>query len=107
MHMSKYHVNFNVMRWESPVSGMRFKGIDKGNKRIRLIELTEHFFDKDWCTKGHIGYVLQGRVTFDFDGDSVEYRAGDGIFILKGEMNKHKANVDKGERALMILVEDL
>jgi ethanolamine utilization protein EutQ (cupin superfamily) len=62
--------------------------------------------EKDWCTKGHVGYVLEGRFAIDFSANIVEFKAGDGLFIPPGEDNKHKAKVRKGDKALLILFEE-
>ena len=57
--------------------------------------------------KEHLGYVIQGRITIIFNGKSVIFNKGDGIFIHKGEGNRHKGRVAKGEKALLIFVEEL
>jgi ethanolamine utilization protein EutQ (cupin superfamily) len=57
--------------------------------------------EKDWCTKGHIGYVIEGCLSIDFNGKQMNFKAGDGIFIKEG--NKHKGSVAKEEKALVIL----
>jgi ethanolamine utilization protein EutQ (cupin superfamily) len=63
--------------------------------------------EKDWCTKGHVGYVLEGRLAIGFSTNIVEFKAGDGLFILPGEDDKHKAKVRKGDKALLILFEEI
>ncbi len=104
--MKDYLVDFRKMKWESSGPGRHFKALIRGGKKIRLLKLSHEFNEQDWCTKGHIGYVLEGRFIIDFDGISIKYRKGDGLFIPQGEANKHKAIIAKGE-VLLIMIEDV
>lgn len=101
--MKNYLIDFKNMRWESPAPGVRYKSFIRGTQKIRLVEFTEEFRENDWCTKGHVGYILEGSIAIDFNGKLIRYSAGDGIFIEEG--SKHKAKVDKGEKALIVLFE--
>ena len=95
------------MNWESLAPGDRHKAYVEGNQRIRLVEVSDEHVAEDWCDKGHIGYVLEGRISIDFNGRTITFNEGDGIFIPKGEENRHKAKVAKGEKVLMILFEEV
>ena len=81
------------MRWEQPATGMKAKTCERDGRRLRLVEVTKDFVEPDWCTKGHIGYVLEGKMEVDFHGQVVTFRAGDGLFIPPGEEHGHKARV--------------
>jgi hypothetical protein len=102
---SQYLIDFKSMNWESHASGVRQKVFIKGDERIRLVEFSEQFVEKDWCTKGHIGYVIEGGISIDFNGKQVNFKAGDGLFITEGD--KHTGSVAKGEKALVILFEKI
>ena len=101
-----YKVDFSSIEWQSPLPGVRFKAFVEGNRRVRLAEYTSDFVEPDWCTKGHIGYVIEGRFEIDFDGRVVQYAQGDGIFIPPGEEHKHKARI-LSDTAKVLLVEDI
>jgi ethanolamine utilization protein EutQ (cupin superfamily) len=101
--MAHQRIDFQSLPWESPAPGIRFKAHVVEGKKIRLLEFTDQLFERDWCLKEHFGYVLEGRLTIDFQGNIVEYEAGDGLVISEGE--HHKAHVARGERALMIMFE--
>lgn len=103
--MNRFIVDFKGIEWESPMPGVRFKAFVNDGRKLRLVEFTEELYEKDWCRKEHIGYMLDGRMTIDFAGRILEYAAGDGIFIPEGEEGRHKASIAKGERALIIFVE--
>jgi quercetin dioxygenase-like cupin family protein len=103
--MEQYKVDFGSMGWESPVSGVRFKAYEQRGRKLRLVELAEGFVEPVWCIKGHVGYILEGQIEIDFDGNVVVFGPGDGIFIPPGAENRHKARVLK-DVVRVILVED-
>jgi ethanolamine utilization protein EutQ (cupin superfamily) len=107
MKMDEYLLDFKNLAWERPAPGLRYKACVRDNQRIRLVEFSEGFFEENWCTNGHIGYVLEGSISIDFNGNVRAFSAGDGIFIPEGEQSKHKGKVTKGEKALLILFENV
>ena len=90
--MDQYRIEFDTMRWESPITGMRQKVFKSGSKRIRLVEYTREM-EPHWCSKGHLGQVLDGRFELEFDDGMRTYKPGDGVFIPDGEHHRHKARV--------------
>ena len=70
---------------------MRYKAATEGGKQIRLVEFTKKFVEPDWCTKGHIGYILEGQLEINFNGNISIYNTDDALCIPEGENHKHKA----------------
>ena len=105
MPTSPHLIAFDAMNWSSPTAGVREKRYKNAGQIIRLVEFSDGFIERDWCTKGHIGYVLEGSLTIDFNGKLVRYQKGSGIWIEEGVQNKHKAILHEGEKALLILFE--
>ena len=103
--MKKYKIDFESMEWESPAGGVRFKAYQQHNKKLRLVEFYKEFVEPDWCTKGHIGYILEGQMEIDFDESKEVFGPGDGIFIPEGQQHKHKGRV-LTEKVKAILVEE-
>ena len=87
--MSGYHVDFDTLEWESPMTGLRFKAISSGGRQLRMVEYTPAM-KMHWCDKGHIGYLLDGEFEIEFESVTVTYRSGDGVFIPPGEEHRHK-----------------
>lgn len=102
--MEQYKIDFESMEWQSPAVGVRFKAHEQGSRKLRLVEFAKGFIEQDWCTKGHIGYLLQGQMEINFDGKIITLGQGDGVFIPAGK--KHKAKV-LTDTAKAILVEDV
>jgi hypothetical protein len=103
--MSKYRIDFDLMEWKSPADGVRFKAFELNGRKLRLVEFFKEFIEPDWCTKGHIGYILEGQMEIDFNGNKEIFGPGDGVFILTGKENKHKARV-LTDKVKVILVEE-
>lgn len=103
--MNNYLINFRSISWKNPAKGFRYKEYCDTLQKIRLVEFTDELIEKDWCTKGHAGYVLDGKMSVDFNGRIVNFNKGDGIIIPEGEDSKHKAIIPKGEKVLLIMFE--
>lgn len=86
-------IDFSEIPWERPARGVKFKAVFRDGKKLRLVEFSSDFVEEDWCVKGHIGYVLQGELEISFADKSLRFSAGDGLFIIAGESEKHKARV--------------
>jgi len=104
--MGDRRIDFSSLDWHSPLPGARFRSYQQAGRTLRLLELARDFVEPDWCTGGHIGYVLEGEMEVDFDGDVVRYSAGDGIFIPAGEEHRHMAKV-LSDVVRLILVEEV
>ena len=103
--MQQYRVDFEPIPWETPTAGVRSKAYKQGGKQLRSVEFGKEFVELDWCTKGHIGYILEGQMEIDFDGKIIVFGPGDGVFIPLGEEHKHKGRI-LTDKVKVILVED-
>ena len=101
--MERYKIDFESMEWEVPADGVRFKAYEQGGMKLRLLELSKDFIEPG-CTKGHIGFILEGQIEIDFNGNVIVFGQGDGLFIPAGEKHSHKARV-LTDTVKMILVE--
>ena len=103
--MERYKIDFKSLPWESPIIGVKFKAFEQNGRKLRLVEFSKEFVEPDWCTKAHVGYILEGQIEIDFDGKKEVFGPGDGVFIPAGEEHKHKARVLTG-KVKIIAVED-
>ena len=104
--MENYRVDFDAIPWTSSLPGARFKAFQQNGRQLRLVEFTKEFVEPDWCTRGHIGMLLDGKLEIDFSGTIVTYKPGDGLFIPAGEKGKHMAKA-LTDVAKLLLVEDI
>jgi quercetin dioxygenase-like cupin family protein len=91
--MAQCRVDLAAMEWASPAEGVRSKVFSDDRRQLRLVEFSKGFIEPDWCLKGHIGYVLEGRGKLELASGSVTLGPGDGIFIPAGEEHKHRLTV--------------
>jgi quercetin dioxygenase-like cupin family protein len=103
--MQEYIIAFDLMEWERPVEGVRFKAFEHEGKKLRLVEFSKEFVEPDWCMKGHVGYILDGQMEINFDGKIEIFGPGDGVFIPAGEAHKHMGRV-LTDKITAILVEE-
>ncbi len=101
--MTEYSIDFTVIPWESPEKGFRSKTVIKDSKKLRIVEFSHDFLEPDWCLKGHIGYVIEGEMEIDFDGQIQSFKTGDSLFIPKGQKHKHHSTIQKTK---LFLVEE-
>jgi cupin domain len=81
---------WDAIAWETPAPGLRTKTVVRGGKKLRLAEFGEEFVEPDWCTRGHMGLVLEGEMELNVDGRMVRLRAGDAVMIPGGEQHRHR-----------------
>ena len=93
------------MSWEHPYPGQRQKVYEEGKVQLRLVELSDEYNEEAWCEREHIGYILDGGITVEFNGESIIFNKGDGMCIPSGVATRHKARILKGEMVQMIFFE--
>ena len=101
--MIRYIIDFKNIEWQGKIPGIKFKEFYSDDKKIRLVEFSDKLVEEDWCKNGHLGYVIEGKVKVIFhNGSEVIFKKGDFINIPEGEKDKHKAEITKGETALIL-----
>ncbi len=101
----RYRLPFASVPWEALAPGWRVKRFVHEGRVARLVELTDALAPTP-CIKGHVGYVVSGRLTIELEGRTLVLEAGDGLAIPDGEAAQHVPRVAAGESALLFLVED-
>ena len=84
-----YRAALGELAWQSPAEGVRQKQVVLANRQLRLLELTPALVHPEWCIKGHIGYVVEGRLELRFRDHTVQCDAGEGFLIPPGEPHAH------------------
>ncbi len=101
--MKKCLVDFRDMQWQSDRPGMRFKTYAEGDQKLKLVEFSDQLCEGEWCTLGHVGFMLEGSMTVEFEERRITFNAGDGIFVPGG--HRHKASMARGRTAVAVFVE--
>ncbi|MEK7832295.1 MAG: cupin domain-containing protein [Acidobacteriota bacterium] len=96
-------IDFGSIVADSPAAGLEVRAFAESDKQLRLLTITKDFVEEDWCVKDHAGFVVEGELEIDFDGEVITYRAGDGLLIQGDSKHKPKAI---SEIVKLFLVED-
>lgn len=99
-----YLVDFEALAWHSPMPGVREKRHRVEGRVLRLVEYAQSMAPH-WCSKGHIGQILEGVLELEFVDRIVSAKAGDGLFIPAGAEHAHRA-VAKTTTVVALFVED-
>ncbi len=102
--MEPTRIDFTTLPWEEPAPGMRHRCTARGGQKLRLLEIVPGFVEDGWCRKAHVGIVLEGELELTLPDATVRYSAGDGLFVLGGEAERHRARA-LGSRVRLLLVE--
>jgi mannose-6-phosphate isomerase-like protein (cupin superfamily) len=90
--LRRYKISFDMLEWSEAIPGVRHKIYADGPRILRLVEYTSKM-EPHWCSKGHVGLILDGRFEIEFHDSKNIFEAGDGVFIPSGEEYKHRATV--------------
>lgn len=88
--------------WQQIAPGLREKSQTSGKVRFRIVEFSSSFVEPDWCVKAHAGYVLEGGIVVDVDGQRVRFRKGEALHLPPGIRHRHLETL---ETAVLFLVE--
>lgn len=86
----KYQVDFDAIAWESPIAGVRHKIYRVEARILRLVEYSRDMLPH-WCAKGHIGHIIEGRLSIEFKTGTEHFGPGDALFIPAGAEHAHRA----------------
>jgi hypothetical protein len=96
-------IRFSELPWESVGPNARQKSFVADNQAVRLLELSTGFEEAAWCFKTHVGYVLTGEFRLAFADHTEVLCAGDGLNLIGGELQKHRAAVIDGPVTLFLV----
>ena len=85
-----YLVNLDALPWESPAVGIRHKLYRVDARVLRLVEYSQAMAPH-WCSKGHIGHIVDGAMEIEFSTGKVRFEKGDAVFIPPGPDHAHRA----------------
>lgn len=84
------NIEFRAIDWEQIAIGAKQKQYQTQHKRIRLLHLDENLLELHWSINVHIGYLLNGELTLDSNGNQIDHKVGDTFIKKEGESEKHK-----------------
>jgi hypothetical protein len=98
--------NFKAMDWETVEAGLKSKTIMHDDVRLRLVEFSAGFEERDWCRGEHYGLLIEGELELQLPGGIFRAFAGDAVVLPPVAECRHKAR-SLTPTALLFLVERL
>jgi len=103
--VNSVRVDFDRIGWDNKSAGMHVKRMLRHGKQIRMVEIGPESGEPDWCEVGHVGYIVEGELETNIDGQIERLSAGDGLIIPSGVKYRHKSKAINGV-VWLILVDD-
>ena len=76
------NVPFGEMGWTDDAPGIRAREAEVDGARWALVEYEGGAGREEWCEDGHRGFVLSGRIEYEFDDGRPPLRAAEGEAFL-------------------------
>jgi len=79
-------LGFDSVDWADDQEGIRSRAAQALGSRWAIVEYGPHAARDEWCADGHRGYVLAGRIEYEFDdgAEPLSVGEGDGFFLAAG-----------------------
>ncbi len=79
-----------------------WKTSEQGNIRVRMVEYSAGYLADHWCSRGHVGLVLEGAVTIELEDGRVIELARGMSFQVADETDAHRLYTEKGGRLFIV-----
>jgi len=79
-------LDFGSVDWADDQADIRSRAAAALGSRWAVVEYEPHAGREEWCVDGHRGYVLAGRIEYEFDdgSDLLAVEEGQGFFLAAG-----------------------
>jgi quercetin dioxygenase-like cupin family protein len=97
-------LDFGSVDWADDQADIRSRAAAALGSRWAIVEYGPHAERGEWCTDGHRGYVLAGRIEYEFDDDSdlLAVEEGEAFFLAGGTGHRGRNPGDSVTRLFLI-----
>jgi quercetin dioxygenase-like cupin family protein len=99
-------VDFPSFGWEEEGPGIRALVGSAAGSRWAVVEYGAGAERDEWCTDGHRGYVVEGRIEYEFDDGSPPLRLAGGQGFVLGAGTGHRGRNRGSETTRLFLIDD-
>ena len=79
------------------------KVFEKEGLRVRVVEYSPGYMADHWCPRGHVLYVLEGKLVNELqDGTKTVLVKGKGFIVGDDEKNQHRVFTEDGAIVLIV-----
>jgi quercetin dioxygenase-like cupin family protein len=80
----------------------RWRTVDCGNIRVRMVEYSPGYLADHWCERGHVLLVLEGELVTELaNGESHLLRAGESYQVAEGAA-PHRSRTAGGAKLFIV-----
>ena len=99
-------LDFGSVDWADDQADIRSRAAAALGSRWAVVEYQPHAAREEWCVDGHRGYVLAGRIEYEFDdgSDTLAVDEGQGFFLAAG--TGHRGRNPRETAARLFLIDD-
>lgn len=92
------------IEWEDDVPGIRARERQVDGRRWALVEYAGGARRNEWCLDGHVGFVLDGAVEYEFEdgGDPLKLSTGEAFCLSTGRAHRGRNLADGPTRLFLI-----
>ena len=99
-------VEFREIAWADDQPDIHSRAVQALGQRWAIVEYEAGAAREEWCTDGHRGYVLAGRIEYEFDDGTAPLTVdqGQGFFLDAG--TGHRGRNPGGTATQLFLIDD-
>jgi quercetin dioxygenase-like cupin family protein len=99
-------IPFESAEWADDQADIRSRAARALGQRWAIVEYEPGAARGEWCLDGHRGYVLAGRIEYEFDDGSapLAVEQGEGFFLAAG--TGHRGRNPGRETTRLFLIDD-
>ena len=97
-------LDFDSVEWADDQLDIRSRAQAALGQRWAIVEYEPGAAREEWCTDGHRGYVLAGRIEYAFDDGSppLAVEQGQGFYLAAGTGHRGRNPGEKTTRLFLI-----
>jgi mannose-6-phosphate isomerase-like protein (cupin superfamily) len=100
-------IDFSTTEPVSHDAGEHDREADVAGTRWALVEYDPGHGRADWCDTPHAGYVVSGRIVYEFEDGRAELAIGKGEAFALPPAPRHRGRNDGGEPVRLFIVDAL
>ncbi len=98
---------FDELEWEDDQPAIHSRAIEALGQRWAIVEYEPGAMRETWCTDGHRGFVLVGRIEYEFDDGSASLAVEEGSAFYLTEGTGHRGRNPGIVATRLFLIDDL
>jgi len=80
-----------------------WRSLDNGDLRMRVVEYAAGYLADHWCDRGHVLYVLEGRLETELrDGRRFSFGPGEGYTVSDFGDSPHRSSTETGAKLFIV-----